>query len=413
MKCLELSRYTLTIGAAAAILAGCGGGTAPIAPSAPVQQAVRHGGAASPIQNVIVVIQQDRSFDDLFAGYPGANAPTKGLTSNGKYLSLRPMSLEKTPRCTSDLFGGFKVAYDGGKMDGWNLLDSKAPLCPYTRVERGEVRPYWDLAKRFALADEMFSSTHFGDFANSIYLVAGTTKLARRTYAVGPPTREPWGCDAPPGTQTPILKNGRVDGLGPFPCFDQFPSVANLLDTANVSWRFYDGGKQNDGIPFNAFDALKHVREGKDWQRDMSTPASKVLSDIANGKLASVSWVLSPLADSDFLGSGGGPKWVNSIVAATQKSSYWKRAAVVVIWTNPENGNFYDNVPPPQLDPMGLGFRVPMIVVSPYAKHGYVSHTEYEFGSILKFIEENWDLGSLGATDVRANSIGDVFSFSR
>jgi phospholipase C len=62
---------------------------------------------------------------------------------------------------------------------------------------------------------------------------------------------------------------------------------------------------------------------------------------------------------------------------------------------------------------MGLGFRVPMIVVSPYAKHGYVSHTEYEFGSILKFIEENWDLGSLGATDVRANSIGDVFSFSR
>lgn len=144
----------------------------------------------------------------------------------------------------------------------------------------------------------------------------------------------------------------------------------------------------------------------------MSAPATNIFSDLSRGHLAPLSWVLSPLADSDIPGNGGGPTWVKSIVDATQQSRYWKHAAIVVIWNDASDGNFYDNVAPPQLDVMGLGFRVPMIVVSPYAKRGYVSHTQYEFGSILKFIEENWDLGSLGATDRRAKSIGDLFSFN-
>ncbi len=141
----------------------------------------------------------------------------------------------------------------------------------------------------------------------------------------------------------------------------------------------------------------------------MSSPATNIFSDLSHGHLATLSWVLSPLADSDVPGSSDGPKWVASIVRATQKSRYWKHAAIVVIWNGSGDGSFYDDVAPPQLDVMGLGFRVPMLVVSPYAKHGYVSHTQYEYASILKFIEENWNLGSLGATDVRANSIGDVF----
>ncbi len=392
---------------AALLLAGCAGGAASLAPAVPAQHAARK--AETAIQNVIVIVQQNRSFDNLFSGYPGADAPTTGMTSTGETVPLRPITLKRAKDCANGFLGNtFGTAFDDGKMDGWNLLDPKAPLCPYNHVDRQEVRPYWDLAKRFVLADKMFASTHFGDFANSIYLVAGTTKLARGTYAVGPPTNVPWGCDAPPGTQTPVLNGGRIV-LGPFPCFDRFPSIANLLDSAGVSWRFYYGGKPSDPFPFNPFDAIKYVREGQDWQRDMSVPATNVLKDLRKGNLAAVSWVLSPTRDSDTAGLSGGPKWVSSIVAATRRSQYWKHAAILVIWDNPGDGNFYDNVPPPQLDVMGLGFRVPMIVVSPYAKRGYVSHTNYEFGSILKFIEENWSLGTLNATDVRANSMGDVF----
>ena len=411
MSISRFSGHVLSSCAAATMLAACSGSQSPIAPPAPVRQAVRHTGAKLAIQNVIVIVQQDRSFDNLFAGYPGADAPTIGLTSTGKYVRLRPITLEREKPCGGGLGRGFRTAYDNGKMDGWNLLDAKDPLCPYTHVVRREVRPYWNLAKHFALADKMFSSTHFGDFADSIYLVAGTTKLARGTYAIGPPTNSPWGCDAPPGTQTPILTNRGIE-MGPFPCFDQFPSIANLLDKANVPWRFYYGGEPSNPFPFNPFDAIKYVREGQDWERNMSFPATNVLRDLANGNLASVSWVLSYWQDSDFPGFGGGPKWVSSIVEATQRSRYWKHAAIVVIWNTSGDGNFYDNAPPPLLDPMGLGFRVPMIVVSSYAKRGYVSHTQYEFGSILKFIEENWHLGSLGATDRRANSIGDIFELN-
>ena len=105
-----------------------------------------------------------------------------------------------------------------------------------------------------------------------------------------------------------------------------------------------------------------------------------------------------------------GPQWVASIVNAIGESSAWNSTAIVVVWD--DWGGYFDHVAPPQLDYQGLGFRVPMLVLSPYAKTvGYVSHTQYEFGSILRFIERNWDLKSLGTTDVRSNSIGDMFDF--
>jgi phospholipase C len=405
-------RYALNAATAALFLSGCGGaGAPPTGLAAPTQQSAVHRNTKQAIQNVIVVIQETRSFDNLFAGYPGADAPTKGLTSAGKYVRLRPIRLEDNKICTSGNGDTFEKIYDSGKMDGWNLINRKHPLCPYTRVERSETRPYWDLTKHFVLADKMFSSTHFGRFVNSLYLVTGTTKIARDTYIVGIPTSPSrWGCDAPPGTETSLLKDGQLElNRGPFPCFDQFPSLANLLDKANVAWRFYYGGKPQDNFPFNPYSAMKYVFDGPDWKNDMSVPATNVLNDIAQGNLPPVSWVLSAEPNSDFPGNGGGPTWVKTIVQAAQTSSYWKHIAIVVIWNDSGEGNFYDNVAPPQLDPMGLGFRVPMLVVSPYAKHGYVSHTQYEFGSILKFIEENWNLGSLGSTDQRANSIGDVF----
>ena len=145
----------------------------------------------------------------------------------------------------------------------------------------------------------------------------------------------------------------------------------------------------------------------------MSAPATNVLSDDAGGNLTSVSWVLSPNNASDAPGTAGGPAWVNSIIRAVEKSQYWSNTAVVVTWIDVGDGQFYDNIPPPHLDVMGLGFRAPLIVASRYAKHQFVSHTQYEFASILKFIEENWALPSLGgaATDKRANSISDMFTF--
>jgi hypothetical protein len=263
MRSLDFRGYTFSVSVAVATLSGCNGGGPSIGPPVALQlpQTAGRADTKRAIENLIVVIQEDRSFDNLFSGYPNANAPTKGLTSTGKYVRLRPITLKREMPC----FGGdrsFQTIYDNGKMDGWNLLDHLHPLCSYTRVERSETQPYWSLAKRFVLADQMFESTHFGDFADSIYLVAGTTKIDPRTFAIGPPTRLPWGCDAPPGTITPVLRNGHEELRGPFPCFTQFPSIANLLDKGRVSWKFYWGGIRS--VLFNPFDAISYVRTGPD-----------------------------------------------------------------------------------------------------------------------------------------------------
>ncbi|HEU5479852.1 MAG TPA: alkaline phosphatase family protein, partial [Candidatus Tumulicola sp.] len=132
-----------------------------------------------------------------------------------------------------------------------------------------------------------------------------------------------------------------------------------------------------------------------------------------NTVLPAVSWVIPDGVDSDHSNGGqdNGPDWVASVVNAIGESSYWNSTAIIVVWD--DWGGFYDHVPPPQLDSVGLGFRVPLIVLSPYAKTGYVSHTQYEFGSILKFVESTFGLPSLGTTDVRANNLTDAFDFNQ
>jgi phospholipase C len=409
-----LPRFALTICLGTASLTGCGGSQLPTGPPQGLPQtansSLRHELRA--IRHVIVIVQQDRSFDNLFAGYPKADAPTTGLTSTGKRVELRPISLKLEERLCAAGPEAFRTAYADGKMDGWNLVNPNDPLCPYTRVERSETQPYWNLARRFALADRMFASTYYGDFANQLYLIAGTTKLAPRTFDVLYPSAIPWGCDAPAGTRTSLLKNGELEPFaGPFPCFTQFPTIANLLDDAHVSWKAYFGAKNGSRWLWNPFAAIKYVADGPDRTRNLSYPASNLLSDLKNDRLAAVSWVFSPPRDSDAPGNDGGPQWVNSIVTATEQGSYWSHSAIIVVWDDATDGEFYDNAPPSQISDLGLGFRVPLIVVSPYAKRGYVSSTPYQFGSILKFIEENWRLGSLGATDMRSHSIGAMFQF--
>jgi phospholipase C len=126
-----------------------------------------------------------------------------------------------------------------------------------------------------------------------------------------------------------------------------------------------------------------------------------------------VSWVIPTFTESDHprTTKDTGPSWVASIVNAIGESPYWSDTAIIITWD--DWGGFYDHVPPAQLDQFGLGFRVPMIVVSPYAKHAHVSHTRYEFGSIIKFIEETYGVPSLGQTDVRATDLTDCFDFQQ
>jgi phospholipase C len=188
-----------------------------------------------------------------------------------------------------------------------------------------------------------------------------------------------------------------------------------------VTWRYYAPPIDSLGNIWSAFDAIRHIRYSPEWGNVVS-PETRVLEDARRGDLAAITWVVPSAQNSDHpfphsdthvdVGVSGqyGPDWVASIVNAVGKGPLWNSTVVLVVWD--DWGGWYDHVQPPQLDRMGLGFRVPFIVVGPYAKRHYVSHVPHEFGSIIRFAEDVFDLPSMGTTDQRSDALRDCFDFS-
>jgi phospholipase C len=210
----------------------------------------------------------------------------------------------------------------------------------------------------------------------------------------------------------PLVGPNGTDLPGVFPCFD-YQTMGDLLDAKGITWKYYAPGPTTDYyFIISAYQAIRHIFFGPDWNNNISSPETNVLTDIANGQLAQVTWVVPASANSDHPGAPAqGPDWVASIVNAIGKSQYWNSTAIFITWD--DWGGWYDHVPPPQLDNMGYGFRVPLIVVSPYAKHGYISHVTHEASGFLTFTEENWGLASLGTRDANADDFSDCFDFTQ
>jgi phospholipase C len=165
---------------------------------------------------------------------------------------------------------------------------------------------------------------------------------------------------------------------------------------------------------WSGYQAVRHIFDGPDWKSDIITPQRRFLTDVKAGDLASVTWITPTCPDSDHLlcGGGFGPSWVASVVNAIGESKFWDSTAIFVQWD--DWGGMYDPVPPPFEDYDGLGFRVPLIVISPYAKQNYVSHVQYETASIMRFAEDAFGLPRLSAADARAASpADDCFDFTK
>jgi phospholipase C len=409
------------------IMVGCSAGAgAPSGslPPPPLAAAKQHAASSSgtPIQHVVIIVQENRSFDNLFATFPGANGATSGKTHTGQTVQLLAKPLTSNLILNNSHLAWLED-YDNGAMDGFDLVyvNGHACTCAYQYVKPSQIKPYWDLAHQYVLADNMFQTQTSGSFTAHQDLIRGDTVLNSTTSLIDFPSDGPWGCDAPSGTTTTLLTSaGKYEpNAGPFPCLS-YSTIRDLLDAKSVSWKYYTPNiHTHGGDIWNAFDAISAVRnDQQEWQTNVSSPETNIFTDISSNSLAAVSWVIPDGENSDHpaqklweQGKDTGPSWVAQVVNALGQSAYWKSTVIVVTWD--DWGGWYDHVAPPQLDYNGLGFRIPMIVVSPYARAGLVSHTQYEFGSILKFVEDTFDLGRLGTTDVRANSIVDGLDFSQ
>jgi phospholipase C len=212
-----------------------------------------------------------------------------------------------------------------------------------------------------------------------------------------------------------------------YPCYEH-PTLTDLLEDAGVTWRYYSPAA---GSMWTAPNAIEHICQqqtikgalacaGLDWTSNVVISQSQVLTDIANGQLPQVSWVIPNGLSSDHaLGNdGSGPSWVGSIVNAIGSSAYWANTAIIITWD--DWGGWYDHVAPTVINDgvswgsgYVYGFRVPLIVVSPYAKAAYISHVTHDFGSILKFVERTFKLPSLGYADTPADDLSDCFDLTQ
>jgi phospholipase C len=407
--------------------------------------------AMAVIQHVVIIFQENRSTDNLFQDpvliSRGADIATSGLNSLGQTIPLTSINLGTVgpnPQNydLSHAHSAFVSMYDGGKMDGADKIAcTPAADCPpkahpkpqYHYVIQTDVAPYFAMAEQYTFADRMFQTNEGPSFPAHQFIFAGTsapTTSSPLFASENPPlTSTPVGCIAPVDNPVTMIDATGSETAQPpeYPCFEH-PTLSDQLDMHGLSWRYYAPAP---GSIWTAPDAIEHIClqqsvngvltcEGPIWINNVAIPQTKVLTDIANGQLAQVSWVIPTATDSDHsnLSDGSGPSWVSSIVNAIGSSAYWSNTAIIISWD--DWGGWYDHVAPRVVDDgvswgsgYTYGFRVPLIVVSPYAKAAYISHVTHDFGSILKYIETTFDLPSLNYADARADDLADCFDLSQ
>ncbi len=377
---------------------------------------------AGKITHVIYIVQENRSFDNLFQGYPGADTVSKGPTSNGQTVTLQPVSLETVYEIDHSAYAMFAACNGTGsvpgtncKMNGFNNEESYGgPSNPqYAYVPHAESKPYFDMAREWVVADRMFQSQLDESFVAHQYVIA-----AQAQSSVDLPDSLIWGCGGGSydvvGT---ITQTRSLYGPTQRACFD-YTTLGDELDKAGLSWRFYAARYGNDrggnGGTWSAYQAIQHIFKGPDWKNDVISPNWQFITDVRQGKLANFTWITPECAESDHLECGGGygPSWVSALVNTVGASKFWDSTAIFVQWD--DWGGWYDHVAPKYQDYDGLGFRVPLLVISPYAKKRYVAHAHYETASVLRFAEDLYGLPQMAAADTRAKSpAADCFDFAQ
>jgi phospholipase C len=351
-------------------------------------------GSDIPIDHIVLIMQENRSFDHYYSVFPGVDgAPATDWNPDSKGNMVQRFHF--TSPCMPGGDHGWVAEHanlDGGKLDGFvkSNGDSPVPMGYYT----GDDLPYYyALAQTFAISDRHFSSVLAPTWPNRMFYFAGTS----------------WGITSN------VFPSPAPDG-------SEYPNIFSELDDAKVEWRVYS---QDHATPLIA--AIREYLDHMDWflaQKDFA-------ADVAAGKLAPVTvveasdvmGVLSPdegpPGDVDI-----GQDFVAGTIAAVMNSPFWKSSVIFISYD--ENGGMYDHVVPPKACPPDslppdnggsvgfdqLGFRVPLIVVSPYAKHGYVSHAVTDSTSILRFVQARFELPSLSARDANADPTFDMFDFA-
>lgn len=363
--------------------------------------------ACSQIKHIVIIVKENHSFDNIFGRFPGADGAVSAKEQG------RTVPLATTPDALPGDIGHTSAdaltAYDQGRMDRfYKIRGAVQNGVDYSESQytSSQIPLYWQYAQRYALADHYFSSTLGPSFPNHLALIQGGTGNAIDNPYIGDPNNpswntKGWGCDASPGSVVTTYRRGTRTLR--FPCYNT-QTLADEARAARVTWRYYAASYGKAGYIWSAFDAIKHIRFSRLWKRDV-VPSIDFRRDIARRALRSITWLMPPFAASEHPASSecAGENWTVEQINAVMRSRYWWHTVIVLTWD--DFGGFYDHVPPPSAGRYALGPRVPMLVISPFARPAYIDRRNLDARSILKFVESVMRLPARANFDRSVSSI--------
>ena len=394
--------------------------------------------AAIPITHVVVVMQENRSVDNLFNGFTGADTVTCGAQS-GRGRACVPLTAMTLASNFDPCHGHacFMTEADLNQqtsqyaMDGWDqaTFSGCSVGCTYNPSAYYYVNPtytttYWSLATNFAFADEMHQNNGGPSLPSHQFMIAGQAGFP---YSISENMNSgDAGCENS-GTTNAIYVQSfpGVEGPGTYLACTDYAVIFDLLDKAGVSWKYYVHTLSPTGIEalWAAPYVVQHMNNSGPTMAKVQR-SSQFFTDVTNHTLPSVSYIMPSAANSDHAGSNSsdgtaGPKWVKSITDAIGGSSfYWGNTTILINWD--DWGGWYDHVPPycplnatAAFCSTSVGFRTPLIVVSPYARAGLVDHTVRSQAAILNYIESTFSLPSLGTLDAYTDNLGSMFNYGQ
>jgi phospholipase C len=408
------------------ILWGCGGGgsaTPGGGQTPPVQSAQV---PRSGIKHLMIVVMQNASFDHLFGKFPGVNGLDPSLPSYTQHdqagNTISPTLLtDLSPADLNHTATSYQIAYDSGKMDKYAFENGDTSMDYYDNTSIGTtadgkqfgVDTLWNYAQQYALADNFFAAAMASEPSNMLYMTAANPSTGS----------DPYGYPQLDACTAGLFQQNQANGANITPPIT-FANVGDQLSASKISWSFYQEffSNQQNGtcihyVPQeNPFQYFQTTANSANVQNFTMSGFNSVLS---SGTLPAVMWVQPSPSHSMHPGQGSianGVEWLDNFVQAVKSSNIWGNTAIVVLWD--ESGGWYDHVAPPQLSgTLGLGARVPVMVISPFAKPGYVSSQQMDFVSILRFIQWNWALGPLtgaaqAARETQSGNICDLLTSS-
>lgn len=371
----------------------------------PVLETTATATTPDPIQHIVIIVKENRSFDNYFGQFPGADGAAAGRLSNGQVVPLGHTP-DHTLLDINHAGDAARVAVDSGRMDGFDRLDGAiqdGKDVALSQLYRSDIPNYWTYALTFTLDDHFFSTILGPSYPNHLVTVAASSNNTDDNPVLN--TYHSWGCDA--GQFTKVEQVDPATGARHFirPCFDM-TTLPDLLDKAGVSWKYYAPAQNQSGYIWSALDSIRHIRYSPLWQSNV-VDTGQFIKDIKAGTLPQVSWVVMNESVSEHPphSACAGENWTVTQLNALMQSPLWSSTAVFVTWD--DFGGFYDHVAPPQINDIAYGPRVPTIVISPYARPHFVDHQTYDFASILRYIEDKFGLPQMSEYDGRARSIGN------